>query len=247
MFKKGNTAAKPASSSNIGWNVGKQPVGPPPAYPGLANKPVSTMNNAPPAYSPSFSNPPAYNPNMGRQPAYNPSYPGSPSSYSNPNYAARPGNNAPPYNPNSNPNTYQRPNTFSNTHAANPNYNTRNTYGGYNSQPSHNPGYGNTFGQQGLGGNTYISNNYYGGGGSGYGGYGGYGGGYRSGGGSGFLTYALLYGAGMHHGHSMGSRRSWDREDDRRWRETTKAPYFENKVPGEFRNPFEALNMRVKA
>jgi hypothetical protein len=68
------------------------------------------------------------------------------------------------------------------------------------------------------------------------------------------LTSALFYGAGMHHasvyslflsthsndsffkGYMWGShssgRQSWDSEDDRRWRATTKAPYFENKVPG---------------
>jgi hypothetical protein len=40
----------------------------------------------------------------------------------------------------------------------------------------------------------------------------------------------------MHSGYGWGSRsssrRSWDSEEDRRWRQTTKAPYFENKVPG---------------
>jgi hypothetical protein len=40
----------------------------------------------------------------------------------------------------------------------------------------------------------------------------------------------------MHSGYGWGShnshRRSWDSEEDRRWRATTKAPYFENKVPG---------------
>jgi hypothetical protein len=41
----------------------------------------------------------------------------------------------------------------------------------------------------------------------------------------------------MHSGYGWGSRssyrsRSWDSEDDRGWRATTQAPYFENKVPG---------------
>lgn len=40
----------------------------------------------------------------------------------------------------------------------------------------------------------------------------------------------------MHHGYMWGGynnrRSSWDENDDRRWRATTKAPYFENKVPG---------------
>lgn len=94
--------------------------------------------------------------------------------------------------------------------------------------------YGQSFGQQGLGGNTYIHNNYYGGGG-----YGGYGGGYGRGmGGNGMLTNMLLFGVGMQMGRSFGGhhsyrRNSWNEEDDRNWRHTTKAPYFENKVPGE--------------
>ena len=52
----------------------------------------------------------------------------------------------------------------------------------------------------------------------------------------------------MHHGYSMGGysnrrssyetdeekrrRQSWNEDDDRKWRATTQAPYFENKVPG---------------
>lgn len=60
-------------------------------------------------------------------------------------------------------------------------------------------------------------------------------------GGSPFLVSALMFGGmggmgmgGM--GHSYGGynshRRSWNSEDDYRWRETTQAPYFDNKVPG---------------
>lgn len=54
-----------------------------------------------------------------------------------------------------------------------------------------------------------------------------------------------MYGVGMHHGYSMGhrnnyyygssnyeERRRWSERDDRQWRATTQAPYFENKVPG---------------
>lgn len=57
-------------------------------------------------------------------------------------------------------------------------------------------------------------------------------------GGSPFLVSALMFGGmggmGMGMGHSYGysHRRSWNSEDDYRWRETTQAPYFDNKVPG---------------
>lgn len=194
-----NTGAKPAGT-NYGWNVNNNnapkpsaPVGPPPAYPGLQNKPVPN-NNKPPAYSPSYNNPPAYNP------AYNPG------SYNT--YNSKPGSNF------GTGNSYPRQNTY-------------NTYGsntGYHPSPNY---YGNTFGSQGLPGNTYISNNYYGNRGSSFG--------------SGFLTNALFFGAGMQSGYLWGShsnqdsynRRRWNEEEDRRWRATTQAPYFENKVPGE--------------
>ena len=163
-----------SNSKPIGWNVPghSSPAGPPPAYPGLSNRPVSNGNN-PPAYSPSFNNPPAYSP------------------------------------------SYNRPHTY-NTYSSN-----QGSFGSVNQNPY---AYGSQFGRSGLGGNTYISNNYYGNS--------------RSSGGSGFLTNALFYGAGTHHGYMWGShnshsrRRSWDEDEDRRWRATTKAPYFENKVPG---------------
>lgn len=73
--------------------------------------------------------------------------------------------------------------------------------------------YGTTFGNQGIGDNTFISNNYF----------------KRplTGGRLSFLTTALLHQTGMNQGH-----RSWSSEDDRKWRSTTKAPYFANKVPG---------------
>jgi hypothetical protein len=140
-------------------------LGAPPAYPGLSNRPVAN-GNAPPAYSPSFSNPPAYNPSFGKPPGY----------YQNSHY----------------------PGAYSNNYK---------------------PNYGSSFGNTPLAGNTYIYNNYYGGS--------------RSGSSSSFLTNALFFGVGMHSGFGWGShRRSWDSDDDRRWRSTTKAPYFENKVPG---------------
>lgn len=194
-----NIGSKP-SNTNYGWNVNNNnnvpkpnaPVGPPPAYPGMQNRPVPN-NNAPPAYSPSHVNPPAYNP------AYNP---GSYNAYS-PSINSRPGN------------TYTG------------NIPRQNTYNSYSSNPGYsNTHYGNSFGSQGLPGNTYISNNYYGS---------------QRSGGSGFLTSALFYGMGMHSGYMWGrssshdsyNRRRWDEEEDRKWRATTQAPYFENKVPGE--------------
>lgn len=117
-----------------------------------------------------------------------------------------------------------------------------NQYGGYTTPRPY--AYGGTFGNSGLGQNTYIYNNYYGSPG-GYGGYGGYGN--RGGGGSGFLTNALFGIGGYQLGRmSSGSsyyggsryyddehrRRSWSESDERSWRATTQAPYFENKVPG---------------
>lgn len=53
----------PASNQKpIGWNVDNkpaQPVGPPPAYPGMGHNSVPS-HGAPPAYSPSHINPPSY-------------------------------------------------------------------------------------------------------------------------------------------------------------------------------------------
>lgn len=207
-----NTGSKP-SNTNYGWNVNNNnnapkpsaPVGPPPAYPGMQNRPVPN-NNAPPAYSPSHVNPPAYSANQNNPPAYNPAYnPGSYNAYS-PSINSRPGNT---YTGN-----IPRQNTY-NSYSSNPGYS--------NSHPNY---YGNSFGSQGLPGNTYISNNYYGS---------------QRSGGSGFLTNALFYGMGMHSGYMWGrssshdsyNRRRWDEEEDRKWRATTQAPYFENKVPGE--------------
>lgn len=83
--------------------------------------------------------------------------------------------------------------------------------------------YGSTFGSTGLRGNTYISNNYYGGPRTGFGG-------------SPFLTSALFFNMGMRHNsydrNSNAYNRSWTSDEDYRWRQTTKAPYFENKLPG---------------
>lgn len=220
----GATANSPKNQP-IGWNVDhSHPVGPPPAYPGLSSKTVSSVNSAPPAYSPSFSNPPAYSSNMPHQPAYNPSFSAQPAY--NPSYSRQPAHSPTSYNSNGNQNGYHGTSSYQNTHAASPSYNNHHTYSGYpsyNAQPSYNNhGYGSTFGGQGLGGNTYISHNYYGGGQKS--------GNYQSGMG-GFLTGALFSGSRRRSHHS----RSWNRRDDRRWRSTSRSPYFENKVPGETR------------
>jgi hypothetical protein len=153
---------------------------------------------------PSYNKPPAYSPSYSNPPAY--------SGYSHPS-AYSPSNS---YKPSTswtqNSPSYSRPS-----------YSTGSGYYG-NNYNSYQPNYGSTFGSHGLPGNTYISNNYYGNS--------------RTSGGSGFLTNALFYGAGMHSGYMWGNRNSyrdnrrWDEEEDRRWRATTKAPYFENKVPG---------------
>lgn len=51
-----------------------------------------------------------------------------------------------------------------------------------------------------------------------------------------FLTNALFFRAGLRLGRQMNSQYDeWNEEDDRRWRLTTKAPYFENKIPGEMK------------
>ncbi|CRL03836.1 CLUMA_CG016757, isoform A [Clunio marinus] len=81
------------------------------------------------------------------------------------------------------------------------------------SKPASHSNYGSTFGSSGLNSNTYIHNNYY-----------------RSEyGGSSFLTSALF---NRGRSHNSFRHRSWSDKDDRRWRMTTKAPYFENKIPG---------------
>lgn len=76
--------------------------------------------------------------------------------------------------------------------------------------------YGSTFGKSGLPVNTYISNNYFGG--------------YRSGVSFPFLSDALF--AEPSYRHLQTYKSPWNADNDRKWRKTTKAPYFENKVPG---------------
>lgn len=130
-------------------------------------------------------------------------------------------NKPPAYSPSyNNPPAYSSSNSYK-PNFARPSYSTgTGNFGNNYNQPN----YGSTFGSHGLPGNTYISNNYYGNS--------------RSSGGSGFLTNALFFGAGMGSGYmwgnqnSHGSQRRWDEEEDRKWRATTKAPYFENKFPG---------------
>lgn len=80
--------------------------------------------------------------------------------------------------------------------------------------------YGMIFATQGLSRNSYIYNNYY-----------------RTqsrrAGIAQFLTNALFFRAGMRMGRGVSQYDEWNEEDDKRWRLTTKAPYFENKIPGE--------------
>lgn len=66
--------------------------------------------------------------------------------------------------------------------------------------------YGSTFGKRPIGDNTYVKNEYYGD--------------------SSFLTNAIIFRLGMPKGQP------WSYDDDRKWRATTRAPYFENNVPG---------------
>jgi hypothetical protein len=81
--------------------------------------------------------------------------------------------------------------------------------------------YGATF-KHGLSQNSYIYNNYY-----------------RTHskipGIAQFITNALFFRAGMKIGRKIGDASQydeWNAEDDKRWRMTTKSPYFENKIPG---------------
>lgn len=67
--------------------------------------------------------------------------------------------------------------------------------------------YGNTFGSRGIGDNTFLKNNYYGG--------------------SSSLTGALMFG--------LGASAGWGSREDRRWRATTQSSYFENKLPGSYK------------
>lgn len=81
--------------------------------------------------------------------------------------------------------------------------------------------YGAIFASRGLSSNSYIYNNYY-----------------RThsrqAGIAQFLTNALFLRAGMRIGGlQMSQYDEWNEDDDKRWRMTTKAPYFENKIPGE--------------
>ncbi|KAG5674814.1 hypothetical protein PVAND_004761 [Polypedilum vanderplanki] len=215
-----NTGSKP----NYGWNIGSN---------------TNTGSHIGSSNTGSKTN---YGWNFGSNSnAPKPSAPvGPPPSY--PGYQNRPVGNSnlpPAYSP-----SYHNPPAYSPSHYNPPSYSSNNVYrtNSYNTFSSYpgshysgmNHGYGQQFGSAGLGGNTYISNNYYGS--NNRGGFGG----------SGFLTNALFYGAGMHHGYSWGRhsdhnyygndhyrRREWNEDQDRSWRATTQAPYFANKVPGE--------------
>jgi hypothetical protein len=79
--------------------------------------------------------------------------------------------------------------------------------------------YGGIFASNGLSSNSYIYNNYY----KTHS---------RQMGIAQFLTNALFFRAGFRLGREMSQYDDWSEEDDKRWRMTTKAPYFENTVPG---------------
>jgi hypothetical protein len=220
----------------------------PPAY--------SPSYNNPPSYSPAHFNSPSYNsPSYRPSPSYSPSY-NSPSYRPSPSYSPSPSYRpSPSYSPSlSYSSNIPRQNVYG-THTSNPGYYTNsyqnnygntfgthgvpgNTYISNNYYGNQRPGSNNGFltnamflGAGAAGGygwgrsshNNYGHHGYYGNdyyGHSGYYGndhYGGYGNNYY-----GHSNYGRSY-----------SRRRWDEDDDRRWRETTRAPYFENKVPGE--------------
>jgi hypothetical protein len=50
-----------------------------------------------------------------------------------------------------------------------------------------------------------------------------------------FLTNALFFRMGLKMEHEINQYNEWNENDDRKWRMTTKAPYFENKIPGKNR------------
>lgn len=81
--------------------------------------------------------------------------------------------------------------------------------------------YGTIFASKGLSKNSYIYNNYY----RHHS---------RQSGIAQFLTNALFFRSGIKIGREMSQYDEWDDEDDKHWRMTTKAPFYENKIPGEF-------------
>jgi hypothetical protein len=76
--------------------------------------------------------------------------------------------------------------------------------------------FGSSFGKKGLPRNSYISQDDY-----------------KYSGSKGFLISSLFYGAGMQNTDRQDFYRRWNDEKDREWRETTRAPYFDNKLPGD--------------
>jgi len=88
--------------------------------------------------------------------------------------------------------------------------------------------YGDTFGNKGLPKDSYIYKDYY-----------------QYSDSNGFLINSLFYGAGIQDKNSAEAKkyydstdfeiiyRYWNMKKDREWRETTRAPYFDNKLPGD--------------
>lgn len=181
----------------------KQPVGPPPAYPGLSNRPVNSQIN-PPAYSPSYSNPPAYSGNRFNQPSYpsaSPAYSGN--RFNQPSYS-------PGYSGSQIGRTYSNPSYSSYPNSYNPQYS--HSYYPHGSPSVMNNHYYNSRSSGMFGGSSLLS------------GAGGFGLGYMAAGGfsnryNGYNSYNSY-------------NRPWGYEEERNWRRTTKPSYFNNHVPG---------------
>lgn len=76
--------------------------------------------------------------------------------------------------------------------------------------------YGNTFGYRGVPYNSYLYNAYY-----------------RDRDSLKDITSSLFYGPKVNNREKEQFYRQWNDENDKKWRETTRAPYFENKIPGD--------------
>ena len=74
--------------------------------------------------------------------------------------------------------------------------------------------YGDTFGYRGVPYNSYLYNGYY-----------------RDWESLKSITSRLFYSPTVKDYNKNNFYRRWDDENDRKWRETTRAPYFDNKIP----------------
>lgn len=76
--------------------------------------------------------------------------------------------------------------------------------------------YGNTFGDRGVPYNSYLYNSYY-----------------RDWDSLKDITSSLFYGPKVSNRDKNQFYGRWNNENDKKWRETTRAPYFDNKIPGD--------------